>query len=71
MGKGIDLYAWNEKKWVKALTFMRGMKSLKKAAFSSTYKTVWCAGPSIEYVKSIEPLGDIVARIRKEYDAGS
>ena len=29
---------------------MKGMKSLKNAAFSSTYKTVWCAGPSIEFV---------------------
>ena len=41
------------KKWFKAITFMRGMKSLQNAAFSTTYKTVWCAGPSIEYVKEI------------------
>ena len=54
---------------MKAFTFFKGMKSLQKAAFSSTYKTLWCAGPSIEYVKEIEPLGDIISRLRKEYEA--
>ncbi|MNY06499.1 Nitronate monooxygenase [compost metagenome] len=48
------------KKWVKALTFYRGMKSLEKAAFSATYKTVWCAGPSIEHVKSIRSVKEII-----------
>ena len=56
------------KKWFKAFTFMRGMKSLQKAAFSTTYKTVWCAGPSIEHVKSIRPLGEIVASLKAEYE---
>lgn len=48
------------KKWVKALTFLKGMKSLQKAAFGQTYKTVWCAGPSIEYVNEIRPIQKIV-----------
>lgn len=56
------------KKWVKALVFFRGMKSLQKAAFSSTYKTVWCAGPSIEYVHAILPISEIVANLKKEYE---
>jgi nitronate monooxygenase len=51
------------KKWFKALTFYRGMKSLEKAAFSATYKTVWCAGPSIEHVKSIRSVKEIVKSI--------
>lgn len=55
------------KKWFKALTFMRGMKLLQKAAFSTTYKSVWCAGPSIEHVKAIEPLAVVVKRIISEY----
>lgn len=58
------------KKWFKAFTFFKGMKSLQKAAFSSTYKTVWCAGPSIEHVKSIRPLGEIVKQLREEYEQG-
>lgn len=56
------------KKWVKALVFFRGMKSLQKAAFSSTYKTVWCAGPSIEFVESIQPVSEIVSKLKKEYE---
>lgn len=48
------------KKWFKAFTFYKGMKNLQKAAFSATYKTVWCAGPSIEFVKEIKPVSEIV-----------
>jgi nitronate monooxygenase len=48
------------KKWMKAFTFIRGMKKLEQAAFSATYKTVWCAGPSIEHVSSIRPIREIV-----------
>ena len=48
------------KKWVKMITYFKGMKSVENAAFSSTYKTVWCAGPSIEYTKGILPLKEIV-----------
>jgi nitronate monooxygenase len=48
------------KKWFKALTFYKGMKSLEKAAFSATYKTVWCAGPSIEHVHAIRPVKEII-----------
>jgi nitronate monooxygenase len=59
------------KKWFKALVFIRGMKSLQKAAFSSTYKTVWCAGPSIEYVKDIQPIQPIIQRLKTEYDQAS
>lgn len=55
------------KKWFKALTFYRGMKSLEKAAFSATYKTVWCAGPSIEHVNSIHSINQIISNlVRKD-----
>jgi nitronate monooxygenase len=59
------------KKWFKALTFMKGMKSLRKAAFGATYKTLWCAGPSIEHVKSIRPIKEIVDQLVKEYHNAS
>ena len=51
------------KKWVKMITYFKGMNSIKHAAFSSTYKTVWCAGPSIEYTKEILKINDIVKRL--------
>ena len=56
------------KKWMKAFTFFKGMKSLQKAAFSSTYKTVWCAGPSIQYVNEILPMAQIIQNLREEYE---
>ena len=51
------------KKWVKMITFFKGMKTVEKAAFSSTYKTVWCAGTSIEHTIKILPIKDIVKRL--------
>jgi len=54
------------KKWVKMLTFMKGMKALEKSAFSATYKTVWCAGPTIENTKAIRPVRDIVKALVEE-----
>jgi len=43
------------------------MKSLRNAAFSSTYKTVWCAGPSIEHVHEIKPIKEVVEELKKDY----
>lgn len=48
------------KKWVKMIRFSIGMKATEKAAMKATYKTVWVAGPSIEYTKSIQPVKEIV-----------
>jgi nitronate monooxygenase len=56
------------KKWAKMLTFYKGMKSLEKAAFSATYKTVWCAGPTIENTTAIKPIKEIVADLVKDID---
>lgn len=56
------------KKLAKMITFYKGMKSLKKAAFSSTYKSIWCAGPSIEYVKEILPVRMVVNNLLHEYE---
>ncbi len=56
------------KKYAKMLIAFRGMKAVEKAAFSATYKTVWCAGPAIEYVNSIRPVQDIVQTLTREFD---
>lgn len=55
------------KKYAKMLTFYKGMKLLENAAFSASYKTVWCAGPSIEFVNKIESTQEIVDRLTNEY----
>ena len=51
------------KKWIKAITFIRGMKSLQKAAFSATYRNVWCAGPTIKYVDRVKPVKEVVNQL--------
>ncbi len=51
------------KKWVKLIRFSIGMNATKKAALKATYKTVWVAGPSIEYTKEILPTKSIIARL--------
>jgi nitronate monooxygenase len=56
------------KKYAKMILALRGMKQVEKAAFGATYKTVWCAGPSIEYVKAVEPMSTIIGRIAREFD---
>jgi nitronate monooxygenase len=53
------------KKWFKAFTFYKGMKKLQNAAFGATYKTVWCAGPTIDYIHSIRPVKEIVQELVK------
>lgn len=56
------------KKYAKMLIALRGMKAVEKAAFGATYKTVWCAGPSIEHVKSIRPIASIINDLTREYE---
>lgn len=55
------------KRVMKMLTFYKGMKALQKAAFSTTYQSVWCAGPSIEGVHAIRSVKKIVDDLVKEY----
>ncbi len=55
------------KKYIKLFVAVRGMKAIEKAAFTATYKTVWCAGPTIEYIHSIRPLKEICETLIKEY----
>lgn len=55
------------KKYAKMLIAFQGMKAVEKAAFGATYKTVWCAGPAIEYVTAIRPMRDIVKDLIAEY----
>lgn len=59
------------KKWAKLLTAYRGTKALEKAAFGATYKTMWCAGPSIEYTKEILGVAEIVRKFRSEFESSS
>ncbi len=48
------------KRFIKAIIFLRGMKAFEKAAYTATYKTVWCAGPTIDYVQKVRPAKEII-----------
>jgi nitronate monooxygenase len=54
------------KKYAKMLTYYKGMKLLEKAAFSASYKSVWCAGSSIEFTRQIRPICDIIDQLKQE-----
>ena len=56
------------KKYIKMFTWYFGTKAIEKAAFSATYKTVWCAGPSIEFTEKISTTKEIVERIVNEFE---
>lgn len=53
------------KKWVKLIRFLIGTNAVTNAATKATYKTVWVAGPSIEYTKEILPVRKIVEKLVK------
>jgi nitronate monooxygenase len=55
------------KKYMKMIIAFRGMKAVEKAAFGATYKSVWCAGPAIEYVKNVQPIKVIINTLVEEY----
>jgi nitronate monooxygenase len=55
------------KKYAKMLIALRGMKKVEKAAFGATYQKVWCAGPSIEHVKKIQPMKNIIQTLIQEF----
>ncbi|MCK5825371.1 MAG: nitronate monooxygenase [Ichthyobacteriaceae bacterium] len=48
------------KKYAKILIALNGMNDIKKSAFKATYKTIWVAGISIENVKKIKSVKEIV-----------
>lgn len=54
------------KKYVKLFLAVKGMKAIEKAAFSTTYKTVWCAGPAIEHIHTIRPVKEIIKTLLKD-----
>lgn len=57
------------RKFIKMLTWYKGTKALERSAFSTTYETVWCAGPSIEGVKSIRPVKQVVSDLIIDFEA--
>ena len=55
------------KKYFKMLRWFMGTRMFKKSALQATYKSVWCAGPSLEGVHSIRHVSQVVADILKPF----
>ena len=55
------------KKYFKMFVQVRGIKKLEQSVMPNNYKTLWCAGKSVELIESIESCADIITRIKAEY----
>lgn len=53
------------KKYAKLILAKKGMRILRKSAFSADYKNVWCAGPTIEHIHAVRPVKEIVKDLVK------
>jgi nitronate monooxygenase len=56
------------KKYFKMLTQIRGMKKLEDSVKPGNYKTLWCAGKSVEMINDIQTCESIVSKLRNEFD---
>lgn len=54
------------KKYVKMIIAVRGMKRLEKSIKPNNYNNLWCAGQSVEHIKSVVPVRDVIATLRLE-----
>lgn len=55
------------KKYFKMLTQIRGMKKLEDSVKPGNYKTLWCAGKSVEMVHEIQSCETIVNNLKQEF----
>jgi nitronate monooxygenase len=53
------------------LTQIRGMKNLEDSVKPGNYKTLWCAGKSVEMIDSIESCEDIITSLRNEFEVAA
>ena len=51
------------KKYFKMFRWFKGTEMFRKSATNVTYKTVWCAGPSLEGVNAIRHVSQVVMDI--------
>ncbi|BAV95382.1 NAD(P)H-dependent flavin oxidoreductase [Ichthyobacterium seriolicida] len=54
------------KKYFKMLVQLRGMKKLNESVKPGSYKTLWCAGQSVELIDKVKSIETIVEDLRNE-----
>ena len=57
------------KKYFKMWIQYMGMKKLEKSVMPANYKTLWCAGQSVELIDQVKPIGDIIQAFKEETEA--
>jgi nitronate monooxygenase len=57
------------KKWFKSLVQLRGFRMLEQSVVPDHYKTLWCAGQSVELINEVLPCSAIIARFKEETQA--
>ena len=50
------------------LTYYKGTKLLETAAMSTSHKTVWCAGPSLEFIQKISSVQEMLEEFEQDFD---
>lgn len=56
------------KKYFKMLIQIKGMKKLEKSVKPGNYKNLWIAGKSVEFVKDIKPIKEIINTLKEEFN---
>lgn len=54
------------KKYFKMLVQLKGMKNLEKSIKPGSYKTLWCAGQSVELIDEIQSCASIIEMLKSE-----
>ena len=54
------------KKYFKMLVQLKGMKNLEKSIKPGSYKTLWCAGQSVELIDEIQYCASIIEMLKSE-----
>ncbi len=57
------------KKYFKMLVQLRGMQKLQQSAQPASYKTLWCAGQSVELIHNVSSVKQIVDQYKTEFSS--
>ncbi len=54
------------RKYFKMWVQWSGMKKLEKSVMPANYKTLWCAGQSVELIDDVKSIGDVIVKFKQE-----
>ena len=54
------------RKYFKMWVQWSGMKKLEKSVMPANYKTLWCAGQSVELIDEVQSIADVIVKFKQE-----